>query len=183
MGCDRRRVVHRRYLRPVPVATTGAARILLAAVALSAAACGSDDSADAPTATENSAPAAADFATQMQRCMADAGFEIEILEDGGISSQVAPEQIGVRDDAMNRCADDLGFAEPPAPLTDDQLTALYDSYVEVAECMADSGYPTAEPPSKQTFVDSGAQDWHPYDAVPVGSVSDFAALESDCPQP
>jgi len=158
--------------------------LLFVATALSTAACGPGEPPEPASATpESSVPSAADFATQMQRCMSDAGFEIEIMKDGGIASQVAPEQIEVRDAAMSRCADELGFSVPPAPLTDDQLAAIYDRYTDVADCMAAAGYPTAEPPSEQTFIDSGGQGWHPYDAVPVGSVSDFAALESDCPQP
>lgn len=163
--------------------TPRAAGIVLVVAAL-AAACGSDDRRpEAATRQQGSGPAAGEFATEMQRCMAEAGFEVEIMEDGGISSRAAPEQIEVRDAAMTRCADDRGFSGTPSPLTDEQLEALYDRYLDLNRCMVDAGYPTEDPPSRQAFVDGGGQGWHPYDAVPIGNVADFAALESDCPQP
>ena len=158
---------------------------LLAAGLLALASCGGGEDDDAGGGTEPSPSdiGAGDFAVVMQRCMAEKGFTVEIMDDGGISSDVPTEQISQRDAAMEACTSEHGFDQPPEPLTDAQLSELYDDLVEVKECLEEAGHEVDDPPSLQSFVDSQGAAWHPYDSLDPSSLAEFQDVERQCPQP
>ena len=112
------------------------------------------------------------------QCHTDNGFPAH-YDGEGIETEVGP---GQREDyrAMTaRCEEEvsaqLGPLPAAIPYSPQELKALYHLNVEVSQCLAEHGYPTAEPPTEETFVSTyqqvysgseGALDqlWNPYRA-------------------
>jgi hypothetical protein len=115
----------------------------------------------------------------MATCIESAGFDAEI-EDGGISVQ-AGAQASLYVDVRTKCeqaAVDSGLVRPLEPPDDRELAAQYDAFMLTYECMVREGYPVSAPPSKDSYVESGGQVWHPYGLVG----GDPSTIETVCPQ-
>lgn len=63
---------------------------------------------------------------------------------------------------------------------DEGLESRYLRYLVAHECLVGGGYPTAEPPSLERFVDQGGTVWHPYAASPTGGPT---LVVDDCDLP
>lgn len=119
----------------------------------------------------------ANYAPSMKACLKEKGFEVSILPDGGIESKVAPEQQEAFLSARQECLDELGYGGPPPSLDPGVLILIYEERIATRECLADEGYSMAEPPTQETFVDSGGA-WDPFEDVPPGSQD---AARAACP--
>lgn len=115
----------------------------------------------------------------MTTCLESAGFDVEI-EDGGITVRPGAQESFYRD-ALAQCeeaAANSGLVAPLEPPDETELAAWYDAYMLTYDCMVREGYPVSAPPSKDSYVESGGQNWHPYERLGGGG----SAVESVCPQ-
>lgn len=84
------------------------------------------------------------------------------------------------------CTDELGHGPIPPPVTRERAEERYEHLVKMRGCLADHGYDTSEPPSKEQFVNaslSGLAPWNPYLDVPPGlKQAEWEALVAECPQ-
>jgi hypothetical protein len=122
-------------------------------------------------------------------CMNEAGFpDVTVSADGGVmSGEVSAEQSEAYDVAFYVCQTQYPL-DPKynEPLTDDQLSLLYEYYTgELSECLHGLGYTFSDPPSKQSFIDSyTTAPWGPwYESVQqVTSDAEYDTLVRTCPQ-
>ena len=107
---------------------------------------------------------AEEYALQLKACLVDKGFSVEIDPyDQHLTFKLGNE--ASQNDlqpAVTACRAGLDPSrnEPPPPLSEDQLRALYRFRVAQGQCMTDAGYPTGAAPPEQVFVDAGGQ-WDP----------------------
>jgi hypothetical protein len=125
-----------------------------------------------------------DYQAQLASCVHDEGFpEVTIDPMGGISYQGS--QLDAYELAMYICQSryplDPKYYEP---LTDAQLSTLYDYYVtELVPCLEAEGYPTSPPPSRQSYIDSyTTEPWNPYTEVPGMPEPRWFHINEVCPQ-
>ncbi|GBD83626.1 hypothetical protein BMS3Abin02_00005 [bacterium BMS3Abin02] len=114
-------------------------------------------------------------------CIESAGFDVTVGPDGH-SMEAAP---GVQVDrfrqvqaACEQAAIDSGLVAPPQSPSEEQLALQYQALLITYRCLVEYGYPAPEPPSEQTYVDSGGSAWHPYTLLE----GDVSAVEQICPQ-
>ena len=112
-------------------------------------------------------------------CLESAGFKVDLI-DGGISAHPPPEQAAYYDDAQSQCeqaAISSGLVSEIDDPSDEELAAWYEAHLLTQQCLVEKGYPTAPPPSKDSYIEAGGRNWHPYDAI-VNTI----AVEEECPQ-
>ncbi len=117
--------------------------------------------------------------TFMETCIESAGFDVEI-EDGGIQVRLGAQESFYRD-VQTQCEADAvqrGLVAEQAPPDDRELAAWYDGYMLTYDCMVREGYPVNPPPSRDSYIESGGQNWHPYELLR----GDPSAIEAVCPQ-
>lgn len=102
-----------------------------------------------------------EFALQLKACLADQGFKVEIDPyDFHLSGNVGSEdRVKALSAAVPACriSIDPSRNDPPPPLTEDQLHALYRYNVAQADCLLAAGFPASSTPPEQVFVDGGGQ--------------------------
>lgn len=124
--------------------------------------------------------------TRLQiQCMRDQGFEVEPIPPGdGIDfSNVPPTQHQEAQKTSWACLTGLNLPEPTEP-ADDQLAEHYDYLLEAKECLEAEGYETGDPPSLDTYIETGGQ-WSPYNLVAQDDtigIEEWNALNVACPQ-
>lgn len=130
-----------------------------------------------------------DFAINMQRCLGEKGWEVEVSWDNSIGmSGLPPEQRDQYDADVQVCLAAFGYDEPPRPLTQEEAQDLYDAMLLVAECVRGLGYTVPDPPSKQTYAEwlttpGGLAKWTPYSGIPMTSRDDRKRAQQECPPP
>lgn len=115
----------------------------------------------------------------MQQCIESAGFDVEI-QDGGIQVKLGSQESYYRD-VMTQCeadAVDTGLVKAQEPPDEGELAAWYDAYELTYNCMVREGFPVKPMPSKDSFIESGGHNWHPYELIR----GDPGRIESTCPQ-
>ncbi len=102
-----------------------------------------------------------EYALQLRACLEDKGFSVEVDPYDfhlqfqlGSDSRTAELQATVTE---CRAGLDPSRNDPPPPLTEEQLRALYRYRLAQADCLVAAGYPTAPAPPEQVFVDTGGQ--------------------------
>lgn len=102
-----------------------------------------------------------EFALQLKACLADRGFQVEIDPyDFHLTGQFGGEDaVKALQTAVADCRTSIDASrnDPPPPLTEEQLRALYRYRVAEAECLEAAGHATAVVPPEQVFVDGGGQ--------------------------
>jgi hypothetical protein len=119
----------------------------------------------------------------MQQCMAEKGWDVEVLPDGGIVSDVPPEQISQRNQAMGECAKQHGDAGPQPPPSEEEYRQAYRELLKTAECLQAEGFEVDPAPSEDAFVESQGAIWSPYDTITPQSEREWLELNAKCPQP
>jgi hypothetical protein len=116
-------------------------------------------------------------------CLTALGFPTAAHDDGGFGGSFTRDQAEAHAVADYTC--EVRFPLDPkytAPLTNAQLVALYDYYVnELTPCLESAGESVGPPPSESVFIEgySGSDPWTPY--LALGTGADYAALEKACP--
>lgn len=136
---------------------------------------------EAPTSEANM-----EWAANMQSCMNEGGWDIEVRPDGGISANYADDQASAFNAAYAECETKFGYDVAPT-YTDDEIKAIYAKVVDTAACITEQGYDPGEPPTEQTFIDQvrGDGGWDPYiDLYVPGGLTDdeYFALLEECPR-
>jgi hypothetical protein len=121
-------------------------------------------------------------------CLTDQGMAVEIdYVDLGVTYRIPSGQ----EDAYNRIKtgcraatrERFGMTDHPAPL---DLERWYQAYVWTWNCLDQHGYTLNDPPTIDSFVDSGGANWQPFaELVMSGAAPDGdarRALEQSCPQ-
>lgn len=141
--------------------------------------CGGQDGS-APVSEAPAAAAVEEYGPGMQRCLGEAGYEVQVMADGGIRGQVHPDQMSVFDEVHKACETEVsGHLVQEA--SDDQFRTLYTQRLALKDCLTAEGFTISEPPSVQVFIDSGGQ-WQPYADVATDSSEELARVSATCRQ-
>lgn len=146
-----------------------------------------------PPATKRFAGTSAEHFQALIACVRAAGFVVVEEDDGsGPSFYVdAPvEQQPAADAATNTCRADLGDPGSGLPPTADQVSSLYDFYLDQRDCLIGMGHPVDEPPSRETFIatynSNDGTTWFPYRQVAMlvagQDPATWAEVNRRCPQ-
>lgn len=129
-----------------------------------------------------------------------ASFGIAVLEpDLARESGVYYFEVGAQLERVNEVAaaceaaiGRLGIVTPPGDASNE---ARFDAYLDVHECLRENGYPTTDPPSRDSFVED-PESWTPWmgmigSAGPIlptaamvsGPLRDYFESQEACPRP
>jgi len=124
---------------------------------------------------------------RMVRCVSDEGFEIVRSLYGGFDGpgDLPAAQVEKFNQAFGRCADETGWSTPLAAFTSEQVAELYAQEIATRDCLAERGYPGAEPPTEQTYVDNfaSADQYYAFMAIADLHQSEQEPLIRACPPP
>jgi hypothetical protein len=126
----------------------------------------------------------------MQSCLQARGWDVT-FEQGVIVSDTLPDaQANLYDADQQECGDETGFFDS---FTADELHRLYKLEVDNHQCLLDSGFESAAPPSEQQYVDdwlnaqSGVSGIQPYESISLvvaaNSPSQWNKATTACPPP
>jgi hypothetical protein len=166
-------------------------------VALLLAACGSGTAPTAPSPTIDSAivqrtldpdspyqTTPEEYALQLKACLADHGIEAELDPyDFSFKFKLGNDgQVENLQATFTECRAGLDPSRnnPPPPLSEDQLRALYQYRVAQADCLIAAGYAAASAPPEQVFIDGGGE-WDPR-MGPEGPFDTPQAVNRSCEQ-
>lgn len=123
------------------------------------------------------------FGVNMQACLADAGWDVDVTSDGGVQTSIPEESEGVYDAAVADCQAEFGY-DKAVELTDAQYGKLHAALIELVRCLSDEGFTVTDVPSKQAFTDGALFDPYGelYDTNQLAA-ADFETLQRSCPQP
>lgn len=153
---------------------------------------GGDGGGESPSGARASAAVnSPDWASHMKTCLAEAGWEVELTSDGGITAQNPPEQKEVYEDASAECSAlwEAEYSSPP--VTEEYARASYAADVIAYECLRDEGLMGPEPISEERYVEeyltTGAPSWMAYFAFMDENLTltweEIQDLQARCPQP
>ncbi|TFD49587.1 hypothetical protein E3T55_10940 [Cryobacterium frigoriphilum] len=127
-----------------------------------------------------------DWASAMESCMNDLGWPDRATADGGLDhGMIQDAQAGAHALAIYTC--NAKYPMDPkynVPLTDERLSELFDYFTdELQPCLEAEGYDVPESPSRETFIDTYAENgaWHLYENVSTGQ-STWNSINAKCPQ-
>ncbi|TDD65397.1 hypothetical protein E1262_25300 [Jiangella aurantiaca] len=133
-----------------------------------------------------------EYGPTLADCITDEGFPAEAEGASGIAFGEIPQaQAEAFALAQYTCA--ARYPVHPRysrPFTDEQLSALYDYFVnDLVPCLEREGFGTANPPSRETFIATYSDPeraWVPYAELDVigqaGGPEGEAAINETCPQ-
>lgn len=137
----------------------------------------------APERTPGADPSSEAVIAATLACMQEAGFDVEIDEDGNIAGKIAEDQRDVAREAHLRCQEESGvWMGTSEDFSEADWKRLYEQTVDTYECLTAAGIEIEVPPTEQVFRDQyDEKPYVPFEFVP--ETADFAELESMCPQP
>ena len=145
---------------------------------------------DLPASNPNGEPASAQdldrWSENMQGCLQEKGWDVEVSPDGGMNMTVPTGQEDAYDSDVKACEASFGYDVVPV-YTDDQVREIYKKVVATADCLTEQGYEPGTPPSEQAFVEqvkSGPGGWDPYSDLYPSTMDNeeyYAAL-GQCPR-
>lgn len=155
--------------------------VVLACSALAISGCSAPNSVTVDP--EMTAPTSQqDLDAKMNACMADKGWDAIEQSDGSFSFETTDEQSELFLEASSACLELIGANLEPVK-SDDEWRAIYESLVEVHECLNTQGLELPAPPSFQAWQDI-KRNWGPYGDVPIEDIEErLSELEGACPQP
>lgn len=142
-------------------------------------------SSSGPTAVgpELTAPTSQqDLDAKMNACMADKGWDAIEQSDGSFNFETTDEQSDLFLEASSACLDQIGANLEPVK-SDDEWLAIYESLVEVHDCLNTQNLDLPAPPSFQAWQDM-ERNWGPYGDVPIENIEErLSDLLAACPEP
>jgi hypothetical protein len=106
---------------------------------------------------------------ELAACLEDLGWSVTFEEDAGaVLTEIPAGQEDAYKTATAECSEEVGI-ETDGELTEAQLSAVYDWYSEIRDCLSGAGWAVPSKPSFQTFVDTYDSDdpWFPWEFVPI----------------
>ena len=147
---------------------------------------GGGSPASNPSGEPPSAPDLDSWPGNMQACLEEKGWDVEVSPDGGMNMTVPTGQEDAYDTDVKACEESFGYDVVPV-YSDDQVREIYKKVVATAQCLAEQGHDPGTPPSEQTFVEqvqNGPGGWDPYSDLYPATMDDeeyYAAL-GECPR-
>lgn len=121
----------------------------------------------------------ADAVSMVAACLESRGWD-PIVHDDGVSFEGPAEMGAAFAEDSRECNESVGPV--PRTLTEDELESVYQSQLEVRECLMDNGVDLPAPPPLDEYTAAGGA-WSPYlDLDDSVGVERFAELEAACPQ-
>lgn len=115
---------------------------------------------------------ATEFAEVKASCLTDLGVTAQVVS-GGLEYENADEDEQQTQVAVAVCGD--RYPQNPLyelPLSQEQLSTLYDWYVQTSEpCLQQRGVTVEPAPTKVAFLDDYPDTWTPYDSVDIQDLS------------
>ena len=136
------------------------ATYLILATTFLTAACSGDISSD-----ENGNST---WAESFAACMSEAGWPVQIAEDGGVESEFPESQRDVFRAQEILCAE---RSAPGSDPTEAQFEAGYEGLLEDRLCIVEAGYELPPPPTYQAWRDINGQ-WNPFVDLPDSLTGD-----------
>ena len=135
--------------------------------------------------TETEPRTGPDMSQLIADCLREEGFNVR-MEGSALVTDVPPEQ----EEVFNAAVDDCTLRYFPSqgsglPGRED-LEARYELLLKVAECVSRAGFEVPNPPTVESFVDSGGTNWDPFDLLQPPfdiSLEDYQALDARCNPP
>lgn len=157
--------------------------VIVALAVSSLALCGCSASGPVSVVQEITAPTSQqDLDVKMNACMAEQGWDAVEQADGSFNFETTDEQTELFLEASSACLELIGANLEPVK-SDDEWRAIYESLVEVHECLNTQGLDLPAPPSFQAWQDM-ERNWGPYGDVPIEVIEErLSELEGACPQP
>lgn len=160
--------------------------IFLTLVSISFA-CSGRATSELPTEAENADEI---YARGMAACLKKKGWDVKVGQDptGYYVDYTSPQG---QDLALNRdanlCTKEIGFDNPPPPMSREELEALYKKQLATKECLEAEGYTIEEPPSEEAFVKNRG-GWIAYGSLDPnkdksGNPDEWVRINEKCPQP
>lgn len=81
---------------------------------------------------------------------------------------VSPAAGAVGDYCLQVAKENEWFISSPFDGSDEGNRLMFEGYLGIHECLKEHGYPTAEPPSEEAFIDEPFSLWNPYAGFPMG---------------
>ena len=133
--------------------------------------------------------------SQLQSCVSSKGWDVTITPEGGVEEPFTEADYARYEIDRTACRAEAGLDDGNNVRLDAaRLGEIYDRQVDTWECLRAEGYPVAEPPSKELYVesslaaqngDSSVNGWWPYgDAVfEEMAEAEYNRLQAECPEP
>ena len=166
------------------------AGLLIAAATLFLSACSSNNEVP-QVGDQDTYISDAELSQRSFDCISAAGFEgtLDLSNAQGpkLKFEVSPDRRAAFDQTYQECHEQLvkaGLARPTQRATPEQLKENYQYLLESASCLRENGVQPPDPPSLETFIESGGFAWVPHSAIGE-QISDIEAMNEvfrACPQ-
>jgi hypothetical protein len=120
------------------------------------------------------------------RCLTDKGWDVTPVSDDSYEYHLPGDQTSRFEADEQACLEESGYDPAPPPLSHNEAVVVYETFLQVAQCVQSLGYPVTDPPSESAFVEALLAEriapWNPYDGIV--EVRDFRGLENveqECP--
>lgn len=120
--------------------------------------------------------------TFLETCVADAGFEVEVVPEEGALLAAPGQQEDEYRQALALCEEEAfssGLVGRPTTPGVAELQAWYEAYQLTYACLIEEGFEPDPPPSVELYVEGGGSTWHPYNGL---SPKEAAEVEETCTQ-
>lgn len=128
------------------------------------------------------------YTEDIAACYEEHGYEVVFLSGGGMNIAGSG---GTRwREVVESCIAEVGRAPNEVRLSEGQVDALYDFFVDATECLSAEGVRFREPPTRDEFAASyqevysgnprAADPWDPWRNVPI---TQWEAVKTACPPP
>lgn len=147
----------------------------------------SEDSDSAVDSREAEIDLARQFFDEVAECLNERGVPAEVIDEGeGIEYASPPGAERETEAIYDGCVAEKGGEPTVAPLQDEEISKVYQQFLDVRACLIEKGYDASDPPTEETFIgqyksaghDQSVSLWTPYPEQ--GGIVNIAALEA-CP--
>lgn len=125
-----------------------------------------------------------EFQVRQDACMGERGYPVAVHEDGGRQYAGSGNlgQAGLLE-LLDDCAQEAGGQPTSEPLSEAEISALYDLDVQAYECLVAAGFDPEPPSTRDAYLAAFANDSPPWTPFSDASILSAAASSDPCPQP
>lgn len=121
----------------------------------------------------------------LKQCLVARGWEVTVEDGGVIGPELPKDQVSAYEADHQECGDTAGVFDPPT-VREEEAKASYAQHLDLADCVAEAGFPVDPPPSEEAFVEAlvrGEILWTAYSAVMrAGDGQQLDAMLKACPE-